>query len=53
MAAVGMGFYTTVDENYEKSEQAKQTVDEFNESVNLDQLLQDGVRVLVACGNDF
>lgn len=53
MAAVGMGFYTTVNENYEKSEQAKQTVDDFNESVNLDQLLQDGVRVLVACGNDF
>jgi hypothetical protein len=28
-------------------------VDDFNEKVNLDQLLQDGVRVLVACGNDF
>lgn len=53
MAAVGMGFYTTANEDYEQSQEAKNIVDDFNEHVNLDQLLQDGVRVLVACGNDF
>lgn len=53
MAAVGMGFYTTVNPDYERAEEAKRIVDEFNESVNLDSLLQDGARTLVACGNDF
>ena len=53
MAAVGMGFYTTVNPDYERAEEAKQVVDEFNESVNLDSLLQEGARTLVACGNDF
>lgn len=53
MAAVGMGFYTTVNPDYAKADEAKQVVDEFNESVNLDSLLQDGARALVACGNDF
>ena len=53
MAAVGMGFYTTANLEFEMGEQAKQVVDDFNESVNLDALLQDGARILVACGNDF
>lgn len=51
--AVGMGFYTTVNEEYEKADQAKQVVDEFNESVNLDSLLQIGAREIVASGNSF
>ncbi len=52
-SAVGMGFYTTVDENYEKAEEAKATVDNFCEDVNLDSLLNDMARRLIACGNDF
>jgi len=52
-SAVGMGFYTTVCERYEKAEEAKRTVDQFNEDVNLDGLLCDMARVLIACGNDF
>lgn len=51
--AVGMGFYTTVNEEYEYAEEAKQVVDEFNESVNLDGLLQIGAREIVASGNSF
>jgi len=51
--AVGMGFYTTVNAEYEGAEEAKQLVDEFNESVNLDGLLQVGAREVVACGNSF
>ena len=51
--AVGMGFYTTVNEEYEKADQTKQVVDEFNESVNLDSLLQIGAREIVASGNSF
>jgi hypothetical protein len=52
-SAVGAGFYTTVDGNYEKAEEAKRIVDEFNEDVNLDTLLCDMARGLIACGNDF
>jgi len=52
-SAVGSGFYTTVDETYEKSADAKRAIDDFNESVNLDALLCDMARVLIACGNDF
>jgi hypothetical protein len=52
-SAVGAGFYTTVDENYEKAVEAKQIVDRFNEDVNLDALLCDMARGLIACGNDF
>ncbi|MEM3875391.1 MAG: hypothetical protein QXU45_09710 [Candidatus Bathyarchaeia archaeon] len=52
-ATVGMGFYTTVNEEYEKAEEAKEAVDRFNEDVNLDGLLNDMARVLIACGNDF
>ena len=52
-SAVGAGFYTTVDENYEKAGEAKRTVDKFNEDVNLDALLCDMARGLIACGNDF
>ena len=51
--AVGMGFYTTVNEEYEHAEEAKQAVDEFNEKVNLDGLLQIGAREIVASGNSF
>jgi hypothetical protein len=51
--AVGMGFYTTVNSDYERAEDAKQIVDDFNEAVNLDGLLQIGVREVVACGNSF
>jgi len=52
-ATVGMGFYTTVDQEYAKAEKAKETVDQFGEDVNLDALLNDMARVLIACGNDF
>ena len=52
-SAVGMGFYTTANERYGRAEEAKKAVDQFNESVNLDALLCDMARVLIACGNDF
>jgi hypothetical protein len=52
-SAVGMGFYTTVDERYGEAEEAKRVIDQFNEDVNLDALLCDMARVLIACGNDF
>src|SRR4030067_1069053 len=52
-SAVGSGFYTTVDKNYEKAAEAKRAVDGFNENVNLDTLLCDMARGLIACGNDF
>ncbi|MBT0160735.1 hypothetical protein G4O51_12215 [Candidatus Bathyarchaeota archaeon A05DMB-2] len=52
-ATVGMGFYTTANEKYPQMEKAKQAVDQFNEDVNLDALLNDMARVLIACGNDF
>jgi hypothetical protein len=52
-SAVGSGFYTTVDDTYEKAAQAKKIVDNFNENTNLDALLCDMARMLVACGNDF
>jgi len=51
--AVGAGFYTTVNREYAQAEQAKQIVDEFNEAVNLDELLQIGAREIVASGNSF
>jgi hypothetical protein len=52
-SAVGAGFYTTVNENYEKAAEAKRVVDSFNENINLDALLCDMARALIACGNDF
>jgi len=52
-SAVGMGFYTTLNEKYDEAEEAKRIVDQFNEDVNLDALLCDMARVLIACGNDF
>ncbi|MGC8895665.1 MAG: hypothetical protein ACP5LB_02700 [Candidatus Bathyarchaeia archaeon] len=52
-SAVGMGFYTTVNEAYERAEEAKKVVDKFNENVNLDALLCDMARILIACGNEF
>jgi hypothetical protein len=51
--AVGMGFYTTCAEDYEEAVAAKKAVDEFCEQVNLDGLLQIGVREIVASGNSF
>ena len=52
-STVGMGFYTSVNEKYERAEEAKRVIDGFNEDVNLDALLCDMARVLIACGNDF
>jgi len=52
-SAVGMGFYTTANEEYPQSERAKEVVDQFNEDINLDALLQNMAKVLIACGNDF
>jgi len=50
---VGMGFFTTVSEDYEKAGDAKKVVDEFCEKVNLDGLLQIGAREVVGSGNSF
>ena len=52
-STVGIGFYTTFNHKYERAEDAKKTVDRFNEDANLDTLLCDMARVLIACGNDF
>jgi hypothetical protein len=52
-STVGMGFYTTVDEKYDKATEAKACVDDFCESINLDKLLNDMAKPLIACGNDF
>jgi len=52
-AVCGAGFYTTINPDYERAEEAKQTIDEFNEKVNLDNLLLSMSRFLIACGNDF
>jgi hypothetical protein len=52
-SAVGSGFYTTIDENYDRATEAKTVIDNFNEQVNLDALLNDMARSLIACGNDF
>jgi len=52
-STVGMGFYTTVDENYEKASEAKVAVDRFCEDANLDGLLNDMAKPLIGCGNDF
>jgi hypothetical protein len=49
-SAVGSGFYTTCDAGQEK---AKAEVDKFCEDVNLDTLLNDMAKPLIACGNDF
>jgi len=51
--AVGTGFYTTVNEEYAHAEEAKQVIDSFNETVNLDELLQIAAREIVASGNSF
>ncbi len=52
-STVGMGFYTTVDETYDKAKEAKAAVDKFCEDVNLDGLLNDMAKPMIACGNDF
>ena len=51
--AVGAGFYTTVNEEYARAEETKQVIDSFNETVNLDELLQIAAREIVASGNSF
>jgi hypothetical protein len=51
--AVGAGFYITVNEEYSKAKETKQLVDDFNETVNLDELLQVAAREIVASGNSF
>ena len=53
---VGMGFFTTMNEEYrEKIEgkTAKQYIDEFCEKIGLDQILQATAKNLVAFGNNF
>jgi hypothetical protein len=52
-STVGMGFYITVDDNYDKAAQAKAAVDKFCEDINLDTLLCDMAKPFIACGNDF
>jgi len=55
MQAVGMGFYTTCasQDKYPKAEDAKAIVDAFNEDNDIDDLLQDTGRELVATGNSL
>jgi len=50
---VGMGFYTTANEEYANAAEAKSAVDEFCEAVNLDMMLQIGTREIIATGNSF
>jgi hypothetical protein len=52
-STVGMGFYTTADEKYEKAAEAKAAVDKFCEDINLDGLLNEMAKPLIGCGNDF
>ncbi|MCW4005266.1 MAG: hypothetical protein NWF04_01510 [Candidatus Bathyarchaeota archaeon] len=52
-STVGMGFYTTADQKYEKAAQAKAAVDKFCEDINLDGLLNEMAKPLIGCGNDF
>jgi hypothetical protein len=52
-STVGMGFYTTADEKYEKATEAKAAVDKFCEDINLDGLLNEMAKPLIGCGNDF
>jgi hypothetical protein len=52
-STVGMGFYTTVNETYDKAKEAKAAVDKFCEDINLDGLLNDMAKPLIGCGNDF
>jgi hypothetical protein len=51
MQAVGMGFYTSCDEEYERAGEAKDIVDEFNQRNNVDALLQVTAREIVGTGN--
>jgi hypothetical protein len=52
-STVGMGFYTTANEKYDKASEAKATVDKFCEDINLDGLLNEMAKPLIGCGNDF
>jgi len=52
-STVGIGFYTTADEKYDKATQAKAAVDRFCEDINLDGLLNEMAKPLICCGNDF
>jgi len=54
---VGMGFYTSMNEEYEETTRdgrtAKDVVDEACEMVNLDEKLQVCAREVIRCGNSF
>ena len=52
-STVGMGFYTTADEKYDKASEAKAVVDRFCEDINLDGMLNEMAKPLIGCGNDF
>ena len=54
-ASVKKRFYTTctTKDKYSDAEKAKDAVDDFNKTVNLDRLLWQMSKRLVACGNDF
>jgi hypothetical protein len=52
----GGGFYTSMNEDYKetsKGKTAKEFIDEFNEAIELDELLQASARLLVGFGNCF
>jgi len=52
----GSGFYTSMNEKYEETldgKTAKEYIDDFNETVELDELLQASARLLVGFGNCF
>ena len=52
-STVGMGFYTTADEKYEKAPEAKAVVDKFCEDINLDGLLNDMAKPLIGMRERF
>jgi hypothetical protein len=52
-STVGMGFYTTADQKYDKAIEAKAVVDRFCEDINLDGMLNEMAKPLIGCGNDF
>jgi hypothetical protein len=52
-AAVGKGFYHTVNPEYEKADDVGEVVDKFNEKANLDAILIVAAIEVVATGNHF
>jgi hypothetical protein len=52
----GSGFYTSMNENYTETSDGKtpkEYIDDFNEAIELDELLQASARLLVGFGNCF